>query len=982
MPGIDSPKATPTDTSEKVQKTPDNSADKPRIKEPTEPKKKTPTQQLKEKGYTIRETGVTDEIKYKELLEAMQSPQRLEEAATLSQVIFDKKIQDLSPQQIALFAVDYKEPQTIRFMDVLAGKQFEGKLFTDLSTEEKGKVLKSLYEDAENVTNDFLSANLYGKSFKDLNPAEQTEIQKRTDRLAILTETNRVAVKRADISVTPTPNKTGMDDYISAGDRFSIAVVERSDIASFLLFGVPAAETTAQEREFLQHKVVLNLESNLGLLSPEQSQIDTKDLQVLADQLQQIRNTFTDLYNLPARETSAVEAQPDAVILQDELLTLPVEEHIAKLEQELGIETDGQRLLEATLLIDGKFIRTAAITGVEHPERMFGDNEWADWLAARQYAQDYGDQDITPEFLVAIHKKLTQRTNAEIGGRIRSVAVVGGDYKTLGDPVVYSQEEYQALQDNPLLSFIPRGKEPTSGLIGYPAIVRSWDKKSNLDLSQFTPEQQIKIAASTTTQELITTLLGDTCEWYNQARQNPNTDPYALAAELQRRLVSIHPFEDMNGRTSRLVMQQVLENQGVSPSALYDPSMDILTSQEAWTEYVKEWSEGYDSLINDRERMDNMGYHNAAEILGLSDEEAFYRYIFRHTQEAPTTAKGQTMEHAPYETFLDDLDEGKRLFNDTFTAKRTVGVEDKDTETEINQGGLIPKYMIDLIDPRYPQNEANEYLDRLFNQEMSIFRGGLTPETLTVDDALRMFDNFTAIESGYQALNNAHLSPTSARNMSPSAVQRAYEQYNQMLAYSYLLWISPDSSAAETAFPAIKPFTFEETVQSHIGARKDTVPSIFDSPFVSTSTNRIESERWASRKFQPNAASGVFIEASCPNTNVVLTFGSESDIRSSDITYLQKRFIHPQENEVLVPGAIHPASIKTVTLYTFNSDNNNRGSESLKATRIFHNGQEYIKVLQREEGKEDPAITWYTKNEEGKFGLTEEPSEEIDNIEE
>lgn len=43
------------------------------------------------------------------------------------------------------------------------------------------------------------------------------------------------------------------------------------------------------------------------------------------------------------------------------------------------------------------------------------------------------------------------------------------------------------------------------------------------------------------------------CDWIEKERNN--YDPITLAAELHRRFIFIHPFEDGKGRTSRLLMK-------------------------------------------------------------------------------------------------------------------------------------------------------------------------------------------------------------------------------------------------------------------------------------------------------------------------------------------------------------------------------------------------------------------------------------------
>ncbi len=59
---------------------------------------------------------------------------------------------------------------------------------------------------------------------------------------------------------------------------------------------------------------------------------------------------------------------------------------------------------------------------------------------------------------------------------------------------------------------------------------------------------------------LVPKKMEELMEWYNE--NNSNLHPVVLAAEMHERLVSIHPFIDGNGRTSRLLMNLILLQNG------------------------------------------------------------------------------------------------------------------------------------------------------------------------------------------------------------------------------------------------------------------------------------------------------------------------------------------------------------------------------------------------------------------------------------
>jgi hypothetical protein len=59
------------------------------------------------------------------------------------------------------------------------------------------------------------------------------------------------------------------------------------------------------------------------------------------------------------------------------------------------------------------------------------------------------------------------------------------------------------------------------------------------------------------------------CRWVS-ARIKAGDDPIETAGLAYQRMVSIHPFHDGNGRSSRFLMDFVLQNAGLLPAALGD----------------------------------------------------------------------------------------------------------------------------------------------------------------------------------------------------------------------------------------------------------------------------------------------------------------------------------------------------------------------------------------------------------------------------
>ncbi len=76
----------------------------------------------------------------------------------------------------------------------------------------------------------------------------------------------------------------------------------------------------------------------------------------------------------------------------------------------------------------------------------------------------------------------------------------------------------------------------------------------------------------------VENLMNDYFEFYEQNKEHLN--PVLLSAELHERLVTIHPFIDGNGRTSRLVMNLILLKEGF-------PIANISSQNELRDEYYK-----------------------------------------------------------------------------------------------------------------------------------------------------------------------------------------------------------------------------------------------------------------------------------------------------------------------------------------------------------------------------------------------------------
>jgi len=137
-------------------------------------------------------------------------------------------------------------------------------------------------------------------------------------------------------------------------------------------------------------------------------------------------------------------------------------------------------------------------------------------------------------------------------------------------------------------------------------------------------------------QQFVQDHLDEFFAWYVAALNS--MDPTALAATAQRRLVSIHPFLDGNGRVSRLVMDDALQRGGLPPALLTDPNLDFMVTKKAWIAEVRAGVvEAYETTVRHAdifnaalERLDGQTVAATwAMILGLtSDPDALIDWLY------------------------------------------------------------------------------------------------------------------------------------------------------------------------------------------------------------------------------------------------------------------------------------------------------------------------------------------------------------------
>jgi hypothetical protein len=240
-----------------------------------------------------------------------------------------------------------------------------------------------------------------------------------------------------------------------------------------------------------------------------------------------------------------------------------LEQYIADLELELGIVTPRDRWNETALFLDFDVMTVAAALGQEGAERFFGHREWANYLKARIYTRQYGDQPLTLQFVLDIHKILMEDIYPPDQPSIKdSVEPKGGRFVNgVFSPIEISASALAALRENPHVDWVPDPAGDSDGLTGtirYMVADAEGRKRG----------------------------IQEICQWYNAALPDCE-DIISLAAVLQRKFISLHPLApDYNGRVSRLLMYWSLERTDYAAGVGTNFDEDIFRSEDRWVSTV------------------------------------------------------------------------------------------------------------------------------------------------------------------------------------------------------------------------------------------------------------------------------------------------------------------------------------------------------------------------------------------------------------
>lgn len=309
-------------------------------------------------------------------------------------------------------------------------------------------------------------------------------------------------------------------------------------------------------------------------------------------------------------DTPIPDSDPGAA---PDFVDTPIDYQIRVLETALGIHTEADRSLELSLYQDYKSRRDARAENAEHPE-FTGDGPlgYAGWLDARVFSLLQRDNPLTPEILLEIHWRMKRRLD-RLAGTVIGANNAGWD--ELAEPP--SEDTIAVIERNPLLTYMPgvfttdphgiMFEPVTTGRPGArkvrwltePITPAQWDAmRQDPLLSYWGPgvsrEHGVMIlpAFGDTAESMET--LRELCDWYNEEIENPDANPFEIAARFEQELVSGHVLGgDGHKRHARIVRMLILAKAGLAPSANTRFHDVLLTTRTQFTAALAEGSERY-----------------------------------------------------------------------------------------------------------------------------------------------------------------------------------------------------------------------------------------------------------------------------------------------------------------------------------------------------------------------------------------------------
>ncbi len=330
----------------------------------------------------------------------------------------------------------------------------------------------------------------------------------------------------------------------------------------------------------------------------------------------------------------------------------------------------------------GNFLRGR---GQEYLAPQWDEAAFENYVEARKYLIA-SKPEYNLESLKYIHSIMMKDGIEEIKddelGVIRKVALIGNE-KGRG----VSKDALENIRENPYLGFnisskiSESGEERYRGEILYPTPLNI--KEDALERIKTTHHEvylkvkNLQDSDETTSKgdlitELTEALTEERFKWFRESREvlgaldtdEKINDYIELVVQFQRDIVSIHPFRNGNGRTTReFILNYALIKEGLPPSRIADPNMDLYSPFDVWKEEVIQGMDSTNHLYTDiTNRLElHLPLENSPELFSpytlRSAEIDAKKYSSTKVQENSRIADVDPRQYMEFVSYLIDEDE-------------------------------------------------------------------------------------------------------------------------------------------------------------------------------------------------------------------------------------------------------------------------------------------------------------------------------------
>lgn len=638
------------------------------------------------------------------------------------------------------------------------------------------------------------------------------------------------------------------------------------------------------------------------------------------------------------------------------------ETRCAAAEQKLGIETETQRLAECLPLLDLPFAELVALTGEKPVAHTFGIEAYTGWLEARLLAKQMQELDLG--MMQRMHQELMRFDPTCHPGELRGADFLGFSSADFS-PIQFDQEMIANVQAKDYLAIRWVDKEQRIGYLQYPSLYNQEFVRKSTDLMGQDRSKEYWTAKHTSEdsrQKMFVQNLfeGVVVDWYKQQRETANTeaDKYALACEFYKRIVGIHPFEDGNGRFSRLMLGWCLQDLELGEGCVLDRvEVDLTLSDEEWTEEIRQGVERYNQFKSLAEGREDL---TAREVLFEPHQLAFWENQYGMVPKPPDLGE---YDHEKVRQWLKKF---RAIEAEVSEKIRGSNLEvDSFQDENIMYGGFIGEAFRDQWGQ--PGRVRNDVLERHYTRK-SVFRGGVMTTEPTPEILHLLATQPTTYEVSYRASTRQQFDPAELLKIPVETVRGVMGDYNRMLAHDLVIRRGEPNSTLdlrgiEEEERKLRASVFDsydteslsqglregsilaQNIDWHVQGREhDHEEHMMVSPGVSTSAEKRAAEyfldylrpKWGSNSDTGSNHSSLVVVARLPREGVISIPDRKHDEKEIYGS------IDKQESEQLIIGGIDPISIETIYVY------GNFGEVKFVLTRDDEGNTRIIDVLEKQ----------------------------------